>query len=58
MNDNDKERLQVLLSAKIDNELDLLDSVELNELIDRANGVGENDLGSIEPVDSLSATLL
>lgn len=58
MNDNDKERLQVLLSAKIDNELDLLDSVELNELIDRANGVGESHFGSIEPVDSLSATLL
>ena len=58
MNDNDKERLNVLLSAKIDNELDLLDCVELNELIDRANGVEERQLLSIETVGAQRDPLL
>ena len=56
MNTNDKEQLKQLIEAKINNELELLECVELNKLIDEAMGVEEIDMVDIEPVDSESAT--
>ena len=54
MNTNDKEQLKQLIEAKINNELELLECVELNKLIDEAMGVEESHFGSLEPVDSES----